>query len=176
MYQNFKRTFFLLVTLALFAGAGWAADNDNHTVTLNLSELHELIISGGNVILTMPTPTGGAVPAAQSNSATTLDYTVVETGISVAKINVDITVNDVPAGTSMDIGNDADGVNEGTDAGDAVNVNILSAAVDIITGIGSVSTGTGTTLTYTWTFDDVTLLDAANSKVVTVTYTLVDGA
>lgn len=67
------RTCFVSLTAmccVFVAGAAFAAGSDSHTVTVTVSAINELSISGGNLTLTVNTATAGSEPSDATDSTT----------------------------------------------------------------------------------------------------------
>ena len=155
------KVFLLVVLLVLgIAGYTYGADNDSHTVTVTVSAINELAITGGNVTLTINTATAGSEPDdAVDNTTADLDWTTNE---ATKKITV-ATDQAAPTFTLKAV---AQSVTGGTAAAE---VTLSTTAADFVTTI-STTTG-GCDIQYT---ASATAAQGTGSDVHTVTYTLTD--
>jgi hypothetical protein len=148
------------VVLLGLAGPALAGDTDSHTVTVTVSAINEVGITGGNITLTINTATPGQDPDdATDNTTCDLSWTTnestkkitVETDLASPKFELKVVAQNVTGGTA------------------ASEVTLSTTAADFVTGI---STTTGTCdLAYTASAD---ASDGTGSDVHTVTYTLTD--
>lgn len=165
------KTLMLLLAVLLVAAAGQAQVTDDQTVTLTVSEIAEIAVSGNISMTISGTGTAGTQPTDPTDSSSTLQYTSTVDGTNVRAITAEISAGSVPSGTSLDLDASSFGANEGSSAGP---ITLSGTAANLITGIGSVATGaTGPTLDYTWSIDDMTAL-VIGTDPVTVTFTLLD--
>lgn len=166
------------VILALgVCGALYAANEDGHDVTLEVSAIAEIAVTA-DVSLTVSAPaTPGAIPQNDSDNSAYLQYTsTVPTGqtrsISAAWGGTDA----APAGTRLRLQASPPG---GMGTG-AAAITVSGSAQNVITAISSCYTGTGGTdgaqLTYTLEVTDATALVANASETVTVTFTMTDAS
>jgi len=156
------KVFLLVVLLVLgIAGYTYAASSDNHTVTVTVSAINELAITGGNVTLTINTATAGSEPDdAVDNTTADLDWTTNE---ATKKITV-VTDQAAPTFTLKAV---AQNVTGGTAASE---VTLSTTAADFVTTI-STTTG-GCDIQYT---ASATAAQGTGSDVHTVTYTITAG-
>jgi len=172
----------ILIILAAFAcilafnRISRAADNTAQTVTVTVEDI-EQIDHSADVTMTVADvgTTPGNAPANPTSSATYLAYTSVVAAAATHKITA---VKDVaaPAGISLMLHAEQSsmGTNEGTAAADQAIPTTPTAAVDVVTAIGSCATGTaasGVQLHYTAQIDTVTDLVAASTEMA-VTFTM----
>jgi hypothetical protein len=147
----------LVAVLASGAAAGQSA---SHVVTVEVSAINELILTGGNITLTTSTATAGQQPEPATNTVCGLAWTA---NASNAKITVASSLAS-PMFTLRVLAQDVTG---GTAAAE---VTLSSVAVDFITGTGT-TTG-DCVLRYTaW----ATAPQGTGRDVHTVTYTLTSG-
>jgi len=138
-----------------------AADNASHTVTVIVSSINELAITGGNVTLTCDTATAGQEPEDAVDSTTAdLDWTTNEAS---KKITVATNLGS-PTFTLKVV---AQNVTGGGIA--APEVTLITTPRDFVTGVG-MTTG-GCDLQYT---ASATAAQGTGSDAHTVTYTLTD--
>lgn len=156
------KVFLLVVLLVLgIAGYTYAASSNNHTVTVTVSAINELAITGGNVTLTINTVTAGSEPDdAVDNTTADLDWTTNE---ATKKITV-ATDQAAPTFTLKAVAQNATG---GTAASE---VTLSTTAADFVTTI-STTTG-GCDIQYT---ASATAAQGTGSDVHTVTYTITAG-
>ena len=152
---------FLLLTLGPISTLT-AGNTDNHTVTVSVSAINEVAITGGNVTLTINTATGGSELDSQTDNTTAdLNWTTNE---STKKITVG--TNLVSPTYTLTV--EAKNVSGGTAAG-AITLSGASAQ-NFVTGI-SLTTGT-CDLEYV---ASATTAQGTGSDAHTVTFTLTDG-
>jgi hypothetical protein len=161
-----KRTaiVFLLAAFLILGVIGYAlaADNDSHTVTVTVSAINELAITGGNVTLTINTATAGSEPSdAVDNTTADLDWTT-----NVASKKITIVSNLASGSQDFTLKAVAQNVTGGTAASE---VTVNDSAADFVTGI-STTTG-GCDIQYT---GQALIADGTGSDVHTITYTLTD--
>jgi hypothetical protein len=155
----------LIVLLVLFiTGYTHAADNDSHTVTVTVSAINELAITGGNVTLTINSATAGSQPDdAVDNTTADLDWTTNE---SSKKITI---VSDLSAAAqNFTLLAVAQNVTGGTAAS---QVTVDNSADDFVTGVAT--TVGGCDIQYT---GQATVSQGTGSDVHTITFTLTDSA
>ena len=157
-----KRITFALPALALMmaasTGMAVAADNDSHAVTVTVSAINEVAITGGAVSLTINSATAGSEPDAVSDTATAdLAWTTNETS---KKITVETDLGSPSFSLSVTAGS----VSGGTTAGAVV---VSSTPADFVTGIAT-TTG-GCDLEYS---ASSTAADGTGSDAHTITYTM----
>jgi hypothetical protein len=156
------------------------ANVDSHTVTMDVSDMAVLNLTGGNITLTIAAPgTGGQQPADDTDNTCYLQYTAtVPSGMN-RTLSVAWGAGDTaPGGCSLRVTATPSGAaGEGSTAGQRT---ISSSGQTVVTSIGSCFTGTGGTdganLSYALTVTDASSLVAGDSEAATVTYTLTDSA
>jgi hypothetical protein len=150
-----KSIYFIVCGLFLFgsAGIGLADDSDSHTVTVNVSSIDDVTLTGGNVTLSIT-----ALNTATTNNATSLAWA---TNQSTRRITVASNIASVYGLTVLPTGS----TGAGTAAGSPVTVG--TSAQNLVTAI---STGSGNcTLQYSATAEPG---DGTTTEVHTVTYTI----
>jgi hypothetical protein len=157
----FVKLIVIVVFVSLLSCPLWAASSDSHDVTVTISAINEVAVSG-NITMTVNAAVPGQPPTAVQNALSTLDYTTnsatakkITAGYSVTGGATGITLEATAASAS------------GTSAG---KVALGTVAVSVITGLTQCS-DPAQVLTY-----DVTATEAATvgDHVFTVTYTMVD--
>ncbi len=178
-----RRTKYLMIaivavmTVGLIGLAMAATDDATQNLTLAVSEICVLDVTGNPGVITVVAPgTGGQTPANPSDNSTYAQYTsTVASGLTRNMTAQWGGADAAPAGTSLDLTAAPAGGTQGVTAG---LITVSSSAQNIITGIGSCATGTsdtdGAQLTYTLMIDDVTALVAGDSQSVTITLTLAE--
>lgn len=147
-----------VVCSALLAGAALAASSDSHTVTVTVSAVNELAISGGGVTLTVSTATAGSdLDDATDSTTCDLLWTTNETSKKIT-VATDLAAPDFTLKVL------ADNVSGGTAAPE---VTLSTTAVDFVTGV-SQSSGS-CDLSYT---ASATAAQGTGSDSHTVTYTI----
>lgn len=149
-----------VVFAAALASAAVAGTTASHTVTVQVSAINELALTGGNITLTISTATAGQQPNDATNTACHLNWTTNETPRK-------ITVATSLASPVFTLRVLAQSVSGGTAA---PQVTLTNTAADFVTGI-SRTVGT-CTLGYT---ASATAAQGTGSDVHTVTYTLTAG-
>jgi hypothetical protein len=160
------------------AGLVFAAATATQTVTMTISAISVLGVSGNPAALTVTAPAlGGDTPTNPTSNTTYARYTsTVATGVT-RRLQANWGVADAaPAGCSLLLtATPAALPNQGTTAG---QITMTSTATNIVTGIGSCATGTGPAsgaqLAYVMSIDSMTSLVAGESHTVTITLTLTD--
>lgn len=154
-----KKVFGLLAALTVLFSASMvlAADSDGHTVTVNVSAINEVAITGGNVTLTINNATAGAEPDDATDTSTSLDWTTNEQSRKITVVSDNATPN-------FTLKVQATGVTGGTGAGE---ITVTDSAQDFVTGIAE-TTGSAT-LSYT---ASATASAGDGSDIHTVTYTI----
>ena len=157
--ERIVTAFLLAVLLLAFAASEAAAGStDSHTVTVTVTAINEIGITGGNITLTISSATPGQDPDdATDNTTCDLDWTTNETA---KKITVETNL----ASPTFTLKVVAENVTGGTAASE---VTLSDTATDFVTGIAT-TTG-GCDLAYT---ASATAEDGTGSDVHTVTYTL----
>jgi hypothetical protein len=148
------------VLALVLCGVAMGANTDNHTVTVTVSAINELDVTGGNITLTINTAIAGSNPTDAVDSTTCdLDWTTNEAS---KKITV---VSNLSAATQkFTLKVLAQNVTGGTAASE---VTIDDSADDFITGVAT--TVGGCDLRYT---GSATAAEGTGSDVHTITYTL----
>jgi len=160
------------------AGLTFAQTTQNQTVTMQISAISALGVTGNPATLTVSAPAlGGDLPANPSASATYAQYTsTVASGVT-RRLQANWGVADAaPAGCSLLLtATPAAQPNQGSGAG---QITMSSTATDVVTGIGSCATGrnatNGAQLAYVLSISDMTALVAGDNHTVTITLTLTD--
>jgi hypothetical protein len=150
-----KSICFIVCGLFLFGivGTGLADDSASHTVTVNVSAIDDVTLTGGNVTLSIT-----ALNTATTDDSSSLAWVTNQT---TRRITVASNINSVYGLTVSP----ADFTGAGTAAGSAVTVG--TTAQNLVTAI---STGSGScTLQYSATAEPT---DGTASEVHTVTYTI----
>jgi len=147
------------IALALgFVGVATASNIDQHTVTVTLSSINEIDITGGNIELTINAATAGEEPNEVNNSTCGLDWTTTDT---TKKITVETNLT----GFNLTLKALAQSVTGGTAAAE---VTLSDTPQNFVIGV-SKTTG-GCTIKYTAA---ATASDGPpHSEVHTVKYTL----
>ena len=160
------------------AGLTFAQTTANQTVTMQISAISAMRVTGNPLSLTVSAPAvGGDLPANPSDSSTYAQYTsTVGAGVS-RRLQASWGNSDAaPAGCSLLLtATPAALPNQGTSAG---QITMTSTAANVVTGIRSCATGTGAAngaqLAYVLSISDMTALVAGDNRTVTVTLTLTD--
>jgi hypothetical protein len=174
-----KNAAFLLLAPLLTVGFLLAQDTATQTVTMRVSEICVIDVTGNpSVLVIVPPSDGGDTPANPSDSSTYAQYTSVVASGKTRSITAQWAAGDAaPSGCELQLQAQPAGGNQGTSAG---TITLSSTPQNIVTGIGSCATGRGSTqgarLTYTLVINDVESLVAGEEKTVTVTLTLTDDA
>ncbi len=149
----------IMCSVLLIAGASYAADNDNHQVTVTVSVINELAVAGGNITLTINSATPGSDPNDATDATTSLDWTTNDTGKKITAAT-----NNAAATFTLKV--NATAVTGGTSAGE---ITLSTTDADYVTGIAT-TTG-GCTSSYT---AQATAAQGNGSDVHVVTFTLTD--
>jgi hypothetical protein len=148
----------VLLTLGLI-GVVEAADNASHNVTVTVTAISEIAITGGNITLTISTAAAGSNPPYAVNGACGLNWTTNEDDqkitVEADAVSLLHTLKVIATGASI-----------GTPSAERT---ITVAPQDIVTGIGK-SIG-GCTLNYTAI---ATAAQGVSSVVHAITYTITD--
>ncbi len=166
-----------LIALGL-AGLTFAQSTATQTVTMQISAISVLGVSGNPAPLAVTAPAlGGDTPSNPTDDTTYARYTsTVAAGVT-RRLQANWGVADgAPSGCSLRLTATPSGLpNQGSSAGP---ITMTSTATNIVTGIGSCATGTGPTsgaqLAYVLSIDTMTALVAGDSRTVTITLTLTD--
>ena len=149
----------LLLSVAI-CGFALATDTDNHQVTVQVTAINEVGITGGNITLTINTATAGSQPT------DAVDNTTCDLAWSTNQSSKKITVQTSLGSPTFALKVAAQNVSGGT-AGSEVTVS--TSAQDFVS---SISTTVGSCdLQYT---ASATLSDGTGSDVHTITYTMTD--
>lgn len=135
-----------------------AADNDNHQVTVTVTAINELSLTGGNITLTINSATAGSDPDDATDATCTLAWTTNEASKKV-------TVVSSLASPTYTLKVEATGVSGGTSGG---QLTVTNSAQDFVTGVAT-TTG-GCTLSYT--AQATAALGTGSDVHTTVTYTV----
>jgi len=161
----YMKKLFALMVMVTFLARLDAGTSDNHTVTLEVSAINEIAISGGTVTLTVNTATAGSAPTAATDSSTAT-YAVTTNGSS-KKVTAALD-SVVPSNTtlSLNMGAPTGGSSSGA-------VNLTNSAQDMVTGISTLNeSGLSMSYSFTATADAGTV--ASTNR--TMTLTLADGS
>lgn len=151
----------LCAILSSLSPVAFAGSSDSHTVTVTVTAINEVAITGGNVTLTINSATAGSEPDAKQDTSTSLAWTSNQS-------NKKITVATDQAAPAFSLSATAASVTGGTSAGAVV---LSTAAADFVTGIAT------TTGSCTLQYDaSATAADGSGSDVHTVTFTLTDAS
>lgn len=171
---------FLAAALTLFyCGLTLAVDTTSHTVTMQVNEMCAVDLVGGNITLTVISPsTGGDTPSNPTDNTCYLQYTSTVPGAQSRNLTAKWGAADAaPGGCSLKLQATAGGGSEGTGSS---QITISSTAQNIITSITNCATGTlpsdGAQLAYTLSVDTFSSLQANENKTATITFTLEDAA
>jgi hypothetical protein len=149
------------VLLMALASVAWAADNDNHQVTVTVDDINELAVTGGDITLTISAATAGQNPNQATDATCGLLWTVNTT-------NKKITVATNQSSFAHTLRVQATSVSGGTSAGE---VTISDTAQDLVTGVAT--TLGNCTLSYRAT---ATAAQGTQSVAHTITYTITAGS
>jgi len=150
-----------LVLFLGLTGSALAASSDSHDVTVTVSAINEVAVSGGNITLTINTATAGSEPDAVTDSTSTdLAWTTNE---STKKITVAAGAAITGATLKVTAANATGGTATG-------QVTVTDTAQDFVTGI-STTTG-GCDLSYE---ASATASQGTSSNTHTITYTITAG-
>ena len=161
-----KKLVFLSAVL-LLAGVisnVYGADNDNQTVTYQVSSIDEISVSGNPAALNVITAVPGSQPTAATDASTSYSIT---TNNSSKKITCSID-SAMPANTTLGVTLVAP-----TGGSSAGQITLTTTAQDMVTGI---STLAESGLTITYEFSATLAAGIISSSTRTATYTIVDGA
>jgi len=174
-----KRAALLFLVPFITAGLMWGQDTASQTVTMRVSEICVIDVTGNpSTLVIYPPANGGDMPANPSDNSTFAQYTsVVEQG-KTRSITAHWAAGDsAPSGCELRLIATPKGGNQGSSAGE---ITLSTTPQSIVTGIGSCATGRGSSdgarLTYTLVITSVESLVAGEEKTVTVTLTLTDDA
>ena len=179
----FKRNLLAVCSGFMLSTAWGLTDTASHDIIMNVNEVAMLKVNDSSMIsLTVVAPNeGGEVPVLVSNTTKMLQYTSVVAVGATRKITAGWASGSSPKGTKLNvtatspIGGNKRGIGTSYDF-----INLSAGAGNVVTGIGSCATGfgggSGASLTYTLSVEDPELLEAGESKTVTVTYTMTDAS
>ncbi len=154
------RIFLVLIIVILgTASLSTAANNDNHQVTVTVSVINELAVTGGDITLSLNTATPGSDPDDDTDATTGLLWTTNEASKK-------ITAATDNAGATFTLRVTATGVSGGTTSGE---ITLSTTATDYVTGVAT-TTG-GCTSSYR---ASATAAQGNGSDVHVVTFTLTD--
>jgi hypothetical protein len=145
----------------LACGSTLAANTDNQTVTLQVSAVNEIAVSGDPGALIVSTATAGSEPDAATDNSTDYDITTNESG----KRITGVLDSAVPANTTLYISLVAP--TGGTSAG---NVQLTTSAADLVTGISTLAESNHT-ITYSYNATVAAGIVASTTRTVTLTLT-----
>jgi hypothetical protein len=180
MKKTINRKILVSIAVLMLVAAGAFAQTAQHTVTITIADFGVIAL---NSIADIPFATSAPVlpgdpvsplPASPATDISkSLFYTTSNLATKTRHITVQSNVNP-PAGTALTV-NAAVAAGAGANAGPATISS--AAAVDLVTGIGSVATGraagNGASLTYSfWVSNPALLVVGGAPTVVTVTYTM----
>ena len=158
------RTYLKIMIAIMFVGLLtcplMAADTDNHAVTVTISAINEVNVSGP-ITITINSATPGQQPDPAQDATSTMDYTT--NSASNKKITAQYAVADDTGITFQATVTSTSGVSAG-------QVTLATSANDVITFL-SQCVDAGETITYDVT---ATVLATVGDHVYTVTYTMVD--
>jgi len=164
-----------IITVSLL----WGQDTASQTVTMRVSEICVIDVTGNpSTLIIVPPADGGAMPANPSDSSTYAQYTSVVAQEKTRSITAHWAAGDsAPSGCELRLVATPAGGNQGSSAGEII---LSTTPQNIVTGIRSCATGRGPSngarLTYTLVITDFESLVAGEEKTVTVTLTLTDDA
>jgi len=170
-----------VAVLALLGGMAFAADNDSHTVTLQISPISAITMNPGTTVIldiddAAGTLVGGATPGPDTDNSQYLQYTVIrDAALTVFKITVGCT-GTPPSGTQLTV--IATGLDPSHGLNSVARTLTNASTADLVTAIPSCVTGTGGTdgkqLTYTYSVTNFALLADNDLGVdLTILYTVV---
>ena len=161
-----KRKFFCFAVLGFvlgFRGIGVASNTATQTVTVQVSAINEISVSGNPGNLTVSSATAGSEPTQVTDATTTYAVT---TNQSSAKITGQITSGGaMPGNTTLKINLAAPtGGSGGTD------VTLTTSAADLVTGITQ-KAESGKTITYKFSATAAAGVLSSTNRTVTLTLT-----
>jgi len=169
-----------VILVLLFFSIFSAQTQDTHPVTINISGIAVVALSGGNISLSVaPSGTGGQPPQDDTDNSCYLQYTSCVPSGQTRTVNVVWGAGDsAPSGCELLVTLvPSGGLGEGSSSGER---SITGSAQIVITGISNCATGTsatdGASLFYTLSVTDASNLVAGDSRSATVTYTLTDSS
>jgi hypothetical protein len=158
------------VTLAVAVGlvpmgAVFAANSATQNLTLEVSAINELTVSGGDITLTVSAASAGSQPTAATSSVATYAITTNVASASTKRITAQLNSN-VPSNTTLTTTLAAP--TGGTSAG---AVTLTTGAIDAVTAIPAVAQSS---LQITYSFTATVSAGTVSATGRTVTYTLID--
>jgi hypothetical protein len=156
MKSSFKWIIVGILLLGV-AGLGLAADNTSHTVTVTVSPINEIALTGGNITLTVNAATAGDDPDEAANGTCQLAWTV-----NTSNKKITVATNQATFNHTLEVV--ATGVTGGTAAAERT---LSTTAQDLVTGI--TTTLGGCTLDYT---ASATAAQGTGTVAHTVTFTI----
>jgi hypothetical protein len=156
-----RHALLVAVLLTGLLSVAWAADNDNHEVTVTVSAINELAITGGDITLTINTATAGSNPDAVQDVTCGLLWTVNTTDKKIV-----VATNQASFDHTLKVL--ATSVSGGTAAAE---VTLTDDAQDLVTGVAE--TLGSCTLQYT---ASATAAQGTQSVAHTITYTITAGS
>lgn len=158
--KAFIKLIVVVVFVSILSCPLWAANSDSHDVTVTISAINEVNVSGA-ITMTINSATAGQQPDPVQDATSTLDYTT--NSASNKKITAAYTVADA-TGITLET------TVTSTSGNSAGQQTLGTVAVDVITFL-SQCVDAGETITY----DATATVDAlVGDHVFTVTYTMVD--
>lgn len=153
----------MVAVVALFAASGLAlaANTDTQTVTLQVSAINEIAVSGDPGALIVNTATAGAEPDTATDNSTDYDITTNESNKRITGV-LDVAA---PANTELYVFLAAP--TGGTSAGD---VQLTTTAADLVTGISTLAESNHT-ITYKFYAGIAAGIVASTTRTVTLTLT-----
>ncbi|NQT24495.1 hypothetical protein HQ585_04005 [candidate division KSB1 bacterium] len=155
-----KRFLALLVVVALMGtGSLFAADFDDHTVTVDVTAISEVAITGGNITITINSATAGSEPGPETDATCDLSWTTNE---AAQKITVVSSIASPVYPLTVTAGTVSGGVTGGT-------CTLNTTAKDFVTGV---ATTVGTCdMEYS---ASAAVTNGTGNEAHTVTYTMID--
>jgi hypothetical protein len=160
-----KRAFICFSVMGCILGLSslaLAADNTSQTVTIQVSQINQISVSGNPAALTVSTATAGSQPAEVTDATTTYAVT---TNANAARRVTGALDTDVPASTTLKINLAAP-----TGATSAGDVTLTTTAQSLVTGISKVAES-GKTITYKFSATVAAGEVSSIAKTVTLTVT-----
>lgn len=149
------------VLVMLTLGSALAANTDNQTVTLQVTAINEIAVSGDPGALIVNTATAGAEPDTATDNSTDYDITTNESNKRITGV-LDAAV---PANTELYVFLVAP-----TGATSAGDVQLTTSAADLVTGITTLAE-TNRTITYKYYASVAAGVVASTTRTVTLTLT-----
>lgn len=152
---------FIGVLGMLAAGSALAANTDNQTVTLQVTAINEIAVSGDPAALIVSTATAGSAPTDATDNSTDYDVTTNESNKKITGV-LDAAA---PANTNLYVALAAP-----TGASSAGTVELTTSAADLVTGISTLAESNHT-ITYTFSASIAAGIVASTTRTVTLTLT-----